>query len=159
MSSEKRFLPNLIAQQHNPNSNLQLQECKILNTVLILHYKDGMFDRWKESKSSQPGQIARALKIDNWNVVCSLQSVSLIFEEPIKVSMHHIKHEFFMHRHETAREEGYSMPLPSSSCQDIHRNQCAPPAAEETQIQNRQLRPAWRSDFGHGRRSSVFRRS
>ena len=47
----------------------------------------------------------------------------------------------------------------ASRCQDIHRNQCAPPAAEETQIQNRQLRRARRSDFGLGRRSSVFRRS
>ena len=46
-----------------------------------------------------------------------------------------------------------------SRCQDIHRNLCAPPAAEETQIQNRQLRPARRSDFGLGRRSSVFSRS
>ena len=34
-----------------------------------------------------------------------------------------------------------------------------PPAAEETQIQNRPLRPAWRSDFGLGRRSRVFSRS
>ena len=37
-----------------------------------------------------------------------------------------------------------------SRCQDIHRNLCAPPAAEETQIQNRQLRPARLSDLGLG---------
>ena len=68
-----------------------------------------MFDRRKESKSSQPLQIARELKYDNWIVMCSLlttKSVSLIFKEPIKFSMHNIQHEFFMHRHETAREEG-----------------------------------------------------
>ena len=46
-----------------------------------------------------------------------------------------------------------------SRCQDIHRNLCAPPAAEETQIQNRPLRPARRSDFGPGRRWRVSRRS
>ena len=47
----------------------------------------------------------------------------------------------------------------ASRCQDIHKNQFAPPAAEETQIQNCPLRLARRSDFGLGRRSSVFRRS
>ena len=30
-----------------------------------------MFDRWKESKSLKPLQIALELKIDNWNVVCT----------------------------------------------------------------------------------------
>ena len=47
----------------------------------------------------------------------------------------------------------------ASWCQDIHRNQCAPPAAEETQIQNRPLRPARRSEFWTGRRWRVSRRS
>ena len=47
----------------------------------------------------------------------------------------------------------------ASRCQDIHRNKCAPPAAEETQIQNRPLRPARRSEFGAGRRWRVSRRS
>ena len=47
----------------------------------------------------------------------------------------------------------------SRRCQDIHRNQCAPPASENTQIQNQPLRPARRSDFCLGRQSSVFRRS
>ena len=50
-----------------------------------------------------------------------------------------------MHIHETARKR-------ASRGQDIHRNQCAPPAAEETQIQNQPLRPARRSDFGTVRR-------
>ena len=104
MSSEKRFCPNLMAKQHNPNSNLQLQECKISNTLLILHYKD-IINRWKESKSSQPLQIAREIKIDN----APKKSVSLIFKEQIKFPMHHIKHKFFMHTHKTAREEGQLM--------------------------------------------------
>ena len=66
--------------------------------------------------------------------------------------MHRIKHEFFMHhRHETTKR--------ASQCQHIHSNQCAPPAAEETRIQNRPLRPALRSDLGLGRRSSEFSRS
>ena len=66
--------------------------------------------------------------------------VSLIFKEPIKFPVHFVKHEIFIHRHEPAREEG----------QDIYRSCCAPPAAKETEVQNRPLRPARRRDFGLG---------
>ena len=35
------------------------------------------------------------------------RSVSLIFKDPIKFPMHRIKHECFIHRHETAHKEGF----------------------------------------------------
>ena len=82
--------------------------------------------------------------IKHWQLeygVFTTKSVSLIFKDPIKFPMHRIKHEFFVHRHETAREEGQSMP---------RYQRKSPPAVEETQIQNRPLRR--RSDFGPGRR-------
>ena len=43
----------------------------------------------------------------NWHLECGVlitKSFSSIFKEPIKFPMHRIKHENFMHRHETARE-------------------------------------------------------
>ena len=38
--------------------------------------------------------------------VLTTKSVSLIFKEPIKSPLHHIKHNFFMHSHEIACKEG-----------------------------------------------------
>ena len=69
--------------------------------------------------------------------------------------MNRIKHEFFMHRHETARKDGQLMPryphklmLPSSSREDPDSKS----AAEG-------LRPARRSNFGPARQSRVSARS
>ena len=91
------------------------------------HYKDVMFDRWEESKSSQPLRIVREFNIDDWNVLITAvlitKSVSLIFKEPIKFPMHRIKHEFPCIDTKPRAKR-------ASRCQDIHRNNCAPPAAE-----------------------------
>ena len=51
-----------------------------------------MFDRWKELKI---GMCFARHKIR-----------FLILEEPIKFPIHRVKHEIFIHRHETTQEEG-----------------------------------------------------
>ena len=65
--------------------------------------------------------------------------------------MYGVKHEIFIHRNETAREEGCRRPVDASYPQKSLR----PQAAEETQMHNQPRRPARWSDFDLGRRIGV----
>ena len=107
-----------------PHFQTQKRSVSSVSKSWIMQTKKSAIKGWVQFPFSY--DVARELKIDSWNVVClTTKSVSLIFKESIKCPMHPIKYEFLMHRHETAREKGWSMPRylqksmrPSSSRRD-----------------------------------------
>ena len=90
MSSEKRFLPNLIA----------LQQFKfVVSGVQDIEYTIGpTLHRW-QIWSLERIEIYVASpnlpRIKNWQLECGVlttKSISLIFKEPIKLPVHRVKH-------------------------------------------------------------------
>ena len=78
-------------------------------------------------------KLPENFKFDNWNVVCSPQNLVLYF------SRNRSRFPCIVSNTNFPRIDTKPRAKRASRCQDIHKNQSARQAAEETQIQNRHL--------------------